>query len=230
LLEITFFFFQWKCKYFQGSNIREVYVSCFWDSFCEDHLIEVKRVKGSGLLLQQKKKSPQDLFNVIQSIVMSVPDSCESIPSSSSKKTGGKLRGPLPVLSGVLSSKDSLPETKERFLQGLEPMLKMASSANLETRLEAAKMLCDLSENENKSFLFSPECQDIVFQTLEYLLSSQPLAETSFIPYARSEFEVDVDDGCDDAKQLAIMAFCLFAEYDVFQVNSVPKSTSIPSN
>jgi hypothetical protein len=147
------------------------------------------------------KKAGADLFSLVESTVMGVSaEESEKMPAA----RGGKLRGPLPLLPG--SFKLPVPMTKELFLKGLEPMLKMSTSCNLETRLEAAKMLCDLAESSDKSFVLLSECQDLVYQTLEFLLNASP---------ADSLFEEEIE--FDDVKQLAIMAFGMFAEIDVYQ-------------
>jgi hypothetical protein len=147
--------------------------------------------------------------------------------SSSTKKTGGRLRGgPLPLPISMLSNKTKTPEeitiTKESFLKGIEPFVKMSLSPNLETRLETSKMLCDLAINSsNSTFLFSSECQDLCFQILDNLINdpSQTFHDGLYDSNSPISPSTTVNDDCsDDIKQFSIMAFSLFCEYDCYQV------------
>mmetsp|Transcript_18654 Transcript_18654/g.20283 ORF Transcript_18654/g.20283 Transcript_18654/m.20283 type:complete len:426 (-) Transcript_18654:200-1477(-) len=183
----------WKCKFFRGSNQREIDVSCYWDSFCEDHLVEVKRVKGDGSVAQSRVKNCAEIFESLQAAVLS---GGEGLVENKPKK-GGRLRGgALPLPLSMASTK--VVQNKELFLQGVEPIVKMADSPNMETRVEAARMLCDLAENADKSLLFLPECQDLCYQSIELLLHEHE--------------ETD-----DDLRQFTMMAFGMLCEFDCYQ-------------
>lgn len=229
----------WKCKYLQGSNLRELQVSCYWDSKKEDHLIEVKRVKGDGL-----SSSTMDFYANLKSIVTNsntLDDerdmrrmnklrgplpmlSLKALPlssSSSSAATGGLPLPPLPSLSR--SNTLSLPilqrsgsfsceKTKEQFLQGLLPIESMISDAFYEIRLEASKMLCDLfTQTTNKKFLELPECIQMVTKSIEKGLMD---------PFI-------------DIQQFSTIAFALFTElscyHSVFVMSSSSSLASSPS-
>lgn len=173
----------WICKYFHGSNIREVHVCSYWDANKSDHLVEVKRVKGDGLFCN--KKECVDSLQLLRAAFSNL--------EGQSLKKGGRLRGPLPLSLPI----KSIP-SKEQFLQGVQPILKMAGSPNMDSRVEAAKMLCDLAENSDPSLLSLPECQDLCFQALEVLLH-------------------DSEERSEEIKQYSLMAFGLLSEHDCYQ-------------
>mmetsp|Transcript_4438 Transcript_4438/g.4854 ORF Transcript_4438/g.4854 Transcript_4438/m.4854 type:complete len:425 (+) Transcript_4438:157-1431(+) len=200
----------WKCKYFQGSNLRELHVYCYWDSRNEDHILEVKRVRGDGI----NPASSVDFFSKLKSEVTNTQEDC-----SHAKR--GKLRGPLPLpMLGSTSSTSSLPLprlslsrsttssvfqtmqpvndpnsiSEEQFLSGLKPIQSMSSDQFYEPRLEASKMLCDLATKEKK-FLELKECHELCLKSLDALLL----------------------DDFDDVKQFAVMAFASFAEFPLYQ-------------
>jgi hypothetical protein len=192
----------------------------------QDHLIEIRRIKGDSFT----SLSANDLLDLLQK---SFIESTVAL-SSSTKKTGGRLRGgPLPLPAVMMSNNKKKEETissKELFLKGIEPLVKMSSSPNLEARLEVSKMLCDLainnntSSNSSSSFLFSSECQDLCFQILDNLINdpSQTFHDGLYDNNINSPTsKATVNDDCsDDIKQFSMMAFSLFCEYDCYQVRN----------
>jgi hypothetical protein len=199
-----------------------MYVFCYWDSAAEDHIIEVKRVKGDGLTPMSV-----DFFSRLRCCVTNQADDglharrgklrgeplpMPVFPSSSSSSAPKPSGFPLPPLPlgrnggklGLLSAPaavccgaapDASLVTEELFLKGIRPILSMATDGLFEPRLEAAKMLCDLATKEKKSWLENQECVDICVKSLEKLLND--------------EFE--------DVNQFAVVAFALFAEIPVYQ-------------
>lgn len=123
----------WKCKYFRGSTIREIHISCYWDEVEQDHLLEVRRVYGDGF------GCSLDLLQVLQNSLGVVAASSSSGRSRAFSRPLTPL--PLPVRNEAQRS--------QGFEAGLSSILHMANDSFYETRLEAAKMLCDLFSATN---------------------------------------------------------------------------------
>jgi hypothetical protein len=180
-------------------------------------------VKGDGCLSSASfnsgsSSSPVDFFRKMKSLLVTSPFSLLESNEEQQPNKRGKLRaGPLPVILPLLSLKspsasasasDLLPfrslsssassssassVTEEQFLKGIQPLLQMSKETFFETRLEASKMLCDLSTKE-RNFLELPTCINLCCSSLELLL--------------KDEFE--------DVKQFAVLALTAFAEFSSF--------------
>lgn len=195
----------WKCKYLEGSNMREFHITCFWDSAANDHIVEVKRVRGDGL-------QPSNITDIFAKLKSKLCKRSEDSPVV----RRGKLRGPLPLpnlkLGGSLknalgvsmASKESNVLTEEQFLKGVTPIVTMTEDNCFEPRLEAARMLCDLAittktatlhSEEKLQFLSGVKCRELVMKALIKL----------------------IQDDFEDVKQFAVVAFEAFSQYEAYQ-------------
>jgi hypothetical protein len=85
------------------------------------------------------------------------------------------------------------PLTSETFLRSIQPILKMTHSPYFETKLEAAKMLCDFTTSYDQYYLCSPACIEQVVAAVESLLLNA--------------------DGFEAVREQAIMIIALYVEY-----------------
>lgn len=152
--ELVFSYFPrkqtWKCKYLEGSQSREVHISCFWDSCKKDHVLEVKRVQGDGLFPQYT-----DLLTVLkQGLGVDV-----AIKKAASKPVG-RIPPPCALRREYSSS--------ESFLESIRIVLEMSRNQYYEPRLEASKMLCDIV---CKQPIHLMETSNVEQEILEVLMS-----------------------------------------------------------
>mmetsp|Transcript_23830 Transcript_23830/g.32644 ORF Transcript_23830/g.32644 Transcript_23830/m.32644 type:complete len:411 (-) Transcript_23830:1583-2815(-) len=94
------------------------------------------------------------------------------------------------------------PITDDEYYQGLQPIFRMAQATNYEARLEAAKMLCDLFQ-QNQSQLQLPEVMQACVQSLEGL----------------------VQDNFPDIKQHAIMAMSILSDLQCYKSDLITSSS-----
>lgn len=188
--------------------MREFHITCFWDSTTDDHIVEVKRVRGDGL-------QPSNTTDIFAKLKSKLSKSTEDSPVV----RRGKLRGPLPLPSlksaPSLSQKISTNLTEEQFLKGVYPIVSMTEDQCFEPRLEAARMLCDLatttksnssSNSEDKiKYVNGNKCRELVLKALGKLLQ----------------------DDFEDVKQFAVVAFEAFSQYESYQVNYTKQSCCV---
>lgn len=177
LLDMDFTFIpeqhMWKGKYLQGACCFEMDVRAFQERGSDDITFAVLKSKCDARC--GKFQSFYDGFSA--SLTGEAP---------AKKARRGMVLRDLPA--------DFAVPTDEEFISGIEPVFKMAQEACMEPRLEAAKMLCDLSSKE-LHFLeleaFRSDCI-VVLETL-------------------------VQDNFNDVKQHTIMAISKFAEIESYQ-------------
>jgi hypothetical protein len=155
-------------------------VSIFWDPQAFDHMVEVKRFYGEGFGLH-------DLFHALQQAVLK-----EKAPAT--KKGGFLSRKALP-LPPAFARSSSGNTSEESFIEGVQPIFRMAQEIFLESRLEAAKMLCDLAAKK-QPYLQLPACVDGCVNALCVLLA---------------------EDQWEDVKQIAIVALSSFLELPAYK-------------
>jgi len=86
-----------------------------------------------------------------------------------------------------------------QFLEGIRTIFNMAKNALYETRYEAVKMLCDLSQHSHQDHLMLPSCVQECVSCLESLIR----------------------DSFDEIRQHAIIAFSIFCEIPGYQTEMV---------
>lgn len=180
---------QWRLKYLNGSDLREIHINCYWDSNIQDHVIEMNRVKGDGLF-----PSTNEFYEILRQKVLGE----HYTPPKVIPGRRPMMAGPPPLLLKRSSGSSGLPilpsVTEEMFLKGIKPIFAMAEDNYFEPRLEAAKALCDMSKRDRKMLLLS-SCQQNIINCLNLLLQ----------------------DEFDDIKQFAVMACSLFAANPDYQ-------------
>jgi len=159
--------YMWKCKYLEGSQSREMHVSCFWDSAKKSHLVEVKRVHGDGIFPQYT-----DLTTVLRQGL-----GCASAASIS---TATKRPCPPPMLAR--SNNLGLGEVSPcpvQFRTNIKAIVDMALNDYNEPRLEASKMLCDIIQRHPLVVLESELVQPDILETLNTFLvdTHEPVVE-----------------------------------------------------
>lgn len=164
----------WKGKYLNGACCIELEVRLFQERGSNDYTVAVLKSKADARCGRY-----QEFFNAFRTKVTG--------RVSESKPRRGINMCELP-------GKDFPLPTLEQFLRGIEPIYKMAQEACMEPRLEAAKMLCDLSE---KSLVF--------------------LQQDEFRTDCLAMLETLVQDNFNDVKQHSIMAISKFAEIESYQ-------------
>lgn len=142
----------WKCKYLEGSQSREMNISCFWDVTKKDHILEVKRVHGDGLFPQYS-----DLVTVLKQAFD------VKIPSAKLSRCAGAVGHPF--RDG--STEATCPKDCIQLVSD------MARNSFYEPRLEAAKMLCDIISKQAAEKLESPAVLPLILEILVLFLHDQ---------------------------------------------------------
>ncbi len=222
----------WKCKYFQGSNLRELHVYCYWDSRNEDHILEVKRVRGDGI----NPASSVDFFSKLKSEVTNTQEDC-----SHAKR--GKLRGPLPLplpIGGLQSnSMTPMPEPPKLGLGGGMPRLPLPKLSRGGGGLAPLPLpnLCAgaapgvVTEEQfltGVKPLFAMATDQFYEPRLEAskMLCDLATKEKKFLELKEchelclKSLDALLLDDFDDVKQFAVMAFASFAELPLYQVRA----------
>lgn len=116
----------WNAVFLRGSSYCKFQI-CVYRDFSSGFIVELNRLSGCGI-------SSQTLFREIK-------DAIEGQSSSMDN-----------ALSNMAPLQTVEPMSDEETLSALEPLIEMASEACVEAQLEAARMFCDLSENESMQF------------------------------------------------------------------------------
>lgn len=116
----------WNAVSLRGSSYCKFQI-CIYSDFSSGYIIEMHRLSGCGITCQHLFHEVVDALN---------GQSCRADD----------------VFSAVAPLQAVEPLSDEEALAALEPLIEMASEANVEAQLEAARMLCDLSENEGMEF------------------------------------------------------------------------------
>lgn len=116
----------WKCKYLKDSNVREIFISAYYDFMVNDHLLEFRRVYGDGIF-----DFDTDLCSALK------------VAFGQATSTQGKQQGFLRSWSS--QSGFFVPEfTFEEFQLSFQPILTLAEDPYYESRSEAVKILCEV--------------------------------------------------------------------------------------
>lgn len=166
---------QWRGKCLLGASCLEVEVRIYFKQATKEFVVAVLKMRGS----EPNSVSFMDFFFRLR----------ENLTG----ERAAKRRKIDP--SAFKYSSQSLPApSNEEFLQGAAPMLKMASDECFDVRLEAAKMMCDIS-TKSTTYLELPEFRIMCLNILEQL----------------------IQDPFDDVRQHAVMALAAFAELVTYQ-------------
>jgi hypothetical protein len=154
--DVAFSYFKdeqcFKCKLLHRSNVREINVNVYWSSEKKDHVIEVRRVYGDGVFLGA------DIFSELLNGICREPVR---------EVSSGKLRRlDFQVPDELLLE---LQITLEQFLDGIKPIVAMANDQYYETRVEAAKMFCELP-GRDEQFLQHEQVVALIVPALQKLL------------------------------------------------------------
>lgn len=222
--------------------MREFHITCFWDSMVNDHVIEVKRVRGDGL----QPLNTTDIFAKLKTKL------CKQCTTSSTDHTTnnitaspmirrGKLRGPLPLpnlkllsslkanntttnTSQTTSNTTANPTTntsndvtkkglsEEQFIKSILPIVHMISDHCFEPRLEAARMLCDLAIMNKHSTEEMGSNSSAITEKQQYLTN------TTCRTLVMKALKTLITDDFEDVKQFAVVAFEAFTYYEAYQV------------
>jgi len=145
--DFTFIDLMWKGKYLQGSSHCEIHVNIYSQSENPTvYIIEANRVEGDA-------KPFFNFYREFKALILNKSDD--------SKPQANFFFQPLP----------SNKVTAEQFLSGVQPIFNMADEPFFESRLEAAKMLCDLALHPERSLLQLPECRSGCLRSLEKLVA-----------------------------------------------------------
>jgi len=166
----------WKGKFLQGSSHCEIHIHIYTELPLTSYIIEANRVKGDS-------KPFFAFYKDFKSMFTEVPDN-------------------KPVNSFYFQPLPSTKTTDEQFLGGIKPIFVMASEPYFESRLESAKMLCDLSQHPQRALIQLPECKSQCIASLEKLVS----------------------DDFDYVRQHAMCAFAMFVEVPGYQELMVKSS------
>lgn len=165
----------WKGKCLLGASCLEVEVRIYFKQSTRDFVVAVLKMRGS----EPNSVSFMDFFYRLREHLTG--------------ERAAKRRKIDP--SAFKYSTQSLPApSNEEFLQGAAPMLKMASDECFDVRLEAAKMMCDIS-TKSATYLELPEFRTMCLNILEQL----------------------IQDPFDDVRQHAVMALAAFVELASYQ-------------
>mmetsp|Transcript_20480 Transcript_20480/g.15105 ORF Transcript_20480/g.15105 Transcript_20480/m.15105 type:complete len:426 (-) Transcript_20480:445-1722(-) len=153
----------WKCKYLEGSQSREMHIQCYWDGSKKSHCVEVKRVHGDGLFPHHA-----DLVTVLkQGLGVSCQKSaiCRKIPV---------------IPPAAFSSTKRVDAPEDSFRESIQFLIDMSKSSYFESRLESAKMLCDVISKQSCCVLEASNIQCDVLDTINAFLQDQNDAVIEF--------------------------------------------------
>lgn len=152
----------WKGKFLSGSSYCEMHVHIYTQSPLPVYLIEANRVEGDS-------KPFFAFYREFKSLMLNTAEEKPANPF---------FFEPLP----------STKITSEQFLNGVQPIFVMSSEPFFESRLEAAKMLCDLAKHPEHSMLQLEQCRKSSISCLEKLVDDQFELVKQFAMCALSEF------------------------------------------
>ncbi len=152
---------QWRMKYMNGSTCHEIHVNVYYDSNANDHVIEVNRVRGDGMI-----PIMGTFFQCLRQHVLGLP--------SQPPRVASPMRRAMPCPPALKRGGVSAPieSTNQLFMKGIQPILSMAADQFYEPRLEAAKSFCDLAQR-SEQLLSIPECMEGVVHALNNLLMDE---------------------------------------------------------
>ncbi len=108
------------------------------------YIVEANRIEGDS-------KPFFNFYREFKSLILNVADS-------------------KPVNNFYFEPLSSSKISPEQFMGGVKPIFNMAAEPFFESRLEAAKMLCDLALHPDRSLLQLPECREQCISALEGLI------------------------------------------------------------
>lgn len=179
---IAFADFNSEVGVWHGKHIRGA-ICCYFDVF-----VYSDRKSDKFIVEGVKTKGDPKPF-----IVFFKDFKSKFIPSNDSNK---------PQMLCNFGSLSCSPITDDEYYRGLMPIFRMAEATNYEARLEAAKMLCDLFQ-QNQSQLQLPEVMQACVRSLEAL----------------------VKDGFEDIKQHAIMAMSVLSDLQCYKSDLITSSS-----
>lgn len=161
--------FLWRCKYLEGACCVEADIQLYSDKRDGSSCVSIRKTKCDTIC-----PAYSEFYTTFKA-------------SFGTEEPRKKVRKAVPCLS-ALPTGMLAPVTNEEFLVAVEPLFSMARFPCVESRLEATKMLCDVSKKDLQ-YLELPEFKKLVVPLLEEL----------------------VHDEFDDVRQHAIMAISGFA-------------------
>lgn len=196
-----------RVKFLSVSNSREVHIMVFFDSSRGDHVVEVQRVAGDGLF-----DFKVDLLSLFQSIFN--PSSSKQPSTTSTMAPNSSYLSTLPPLANV------------EFVSALFPLLQMAENYYFETRLEAAKMLCEVfNQSSNVQLLVRIENRDtsLFFPCLRVILKLlQDTANPEIVEFATVAVSLLIDQLVSlqlfDALRMMILEFRESGDLDLASI------------
>lgn len=158
---------QYRMKYVNGSDYREIHINCYWDDNANDHIIEMNRVRGDGM-----SPTTNDFYETLRQTVLGE----KYTPPVVVPGRRPMMAGPPPMLLKRAIESGAVPKlpavSEEQFLKGVNPVFSMAEDDFFEPRLSAAKSLCDMAKRDIK-LLSLPECQNKVIHAVNALLKDE---------------------------------------------------------
>jgi len=177
------FEFMWRGKYLNGSNCCEVQLNLYYDRQNKNYVLAVRKMKTDNPL--------NGCFHQLYLKLSSELGYVDPNKSNAITPLNSPLRSPYSSFyckDGVFNSKKA---TEQEFLEGIQPIFMMIKHKNssIESRIQAAKMLCDVSG------------KNLCYLELE-----------SFRTECVSALKTLLDDDDADVRQYAVMATAAFAE------------------
>eukprot|EP01031_Cornospumella_fuschlensis_P043359 gene43359-53000_t len=145
----------WACKHVSGTIVSELHVSVYFDRSSDDHIVEVKKMKGMA--------QASALLHVLHSRLL-----CDSPSSSVAPKKRG-LCMEAPPLSPKCSAEQC---AQEDYVQDVTCISNMLKTGLYESKLLAVKMLLDLSTKQSE-YITLPKCVQTVLSCLCTLISEE---------------------------------------------------------
>lgn len=165
----------WKGKCLIGASCLEVDVRVYFKQATNEFVVAALKMRGS----EPRSVSFMDFFRGLR----------EHVTGERASKRRKIDPSMFNFVNNVLPS-----PTVEEFLQGSAPVEKMAFDECLDVRLEAAKMMCDLS-TKSATYLEIPQFRTMCLQILEAL----------------------IQDSCEDVRQHAVMALSAMTDLVSYQ-------------
>lgn len=156
------------CKQTRHGAVREDVISLYWDNECLDHIIEVRKVAGDCLFGLKMF----DIFAALRQHLIGVvfaPSSSCRLPCFATNTTTFHT-------TPLMFERPALHERQAAFFSHLQTLCALAQNNAAENRREAARMICDLTQqqligNSDDVFFFQPQCVTLLMLALEHLVS-----------------------------------------------------------
>jgi hypothetical protein len=156
----------WIVKYVNLDGIMAMQVSCYWDSEAQDHVFDIRRMRGNN----QQVNNGRDLISIFKHHFAKPDEPVSPVPVSRLK-----MHTPPPPPPPTDNIQFVQPLSQQVLVwEALNIYKNMSENKFYETRLSCLEGICSLlrrskSEPELKNTLSNPRCLDVLSNTINNL-------------------------------------------------------------